>query len=197
MNILYDLYTIYHYINITYDDENCKSYSAKCVEKFKEAINSCSTDNKDNYCEALKLFKRKYEQFIGNNNSRGCNKVYISTLPLIGNEKKHNAKVTETGEVKSVVKTHLEEKKDQNLVSYDLEEKQNFKNPMQPSLSQTEENNYDNNISIFTIFSIILSISVFSIITYKFSPFGSWINTKILGRNKLMENMKKNNYELL
>ncbi|VUZ93903.1 PIR protein [Plasmodium vivax] len=40
--------------------------------------------------------------------------------------------------------------------------------------------------------------SVLPLVTlYKYTPLGPWINTRILGRNKLMENMKKNNYELL
>ncbi|SCA59955.1 VIR protein [Plasmodium vivax] len=40
--------------------------------------------------------------------------------------------------------------------------------------------------------------SVLPLVTlYRFTPLGSWINTKILRRNKLMENMTKNNYELL
>ncbi|KMZ82939.1 hypothetical protein PVIIG_06212 [Plasmodium vivax India VII] len=36
-----------------------------------------------------------------------------------------------------------------------------------------------------------------SIMPKKYTPLGSWVSTRILGRNKLMENMKKNNYELL
>ncbi|SCA59735.1 VIR protein [Plasmodium vivax] len=30
-----------------------------------------------------------------------------------------------------------------------------------------------------------------------YTPFGSWVSTKVLGRNKLMENMNKNNYDLI
>ncbi|CAI7717568.1 Plasmodium vivax Vir protein, putative [Plasmodium vivax] len=32
---------------------------------------------------------------------------------------------------------------------------------------------------------------------YKFTPLGSWINTRVLGRDKLMDNMKKNELEYL
>ncbi|CAG9482878.1 unnamed protein product [Plasmodium vivax] len=40
--------------------------------------------------------------------------------------------------------------------------------------------------------------SILPLVTlYRFTPLGSWINTKILRRNKLMENMTKNNYDLL
>ncbi|CAI7724029.1 PIR protein [Plasmodium vivax] len=40
--------------------------------------------------------------------------------------------------------------------------------------------------------------SVLPLVTlYRFTPLGSWVNTKILGKNKLMDNMKKNHYELL
>ncbi|SCA59669.1 VIR protein [Plasmodium vivax] len=40
--------------------------------------------------------------------------------------------------------------------------------------------------------------SVLPLVTlYRLTPLGSWVNTKILGKNKLMDNMKKNHYELL
>ncbi|SCA60732.1 Plasmodium vivax Vir protein, putative [Plasmodium vivax] len=32
---------------------------------------------------------------------------------------------------------------------------------------------------------------------YKFTPLGNWVNTKVLGRDKLMDNMKKNELEFL
>ncbi|SCA60844.1 Plasmodium vivax Vir protein, putative [Plasmodium vivax] len=48
-----------------------------------------------------------------------------------------------------------------------------------------------------TIGATLAGSSLFLIMMYKYTPLGSWVSTKILGRNKLMENMKKNNYELL
>ncbi|KMZ82422.1 hypothetical protein PVIIG_06052 [Plasmodium vivax India VII] len=48
-----------------------------------------------------------------------------------------------------------------------------------------------------TIGATVAGSSLFLLMMYKYTPLGSWVSTKILGRNKLMENMKKNNYELL
>ncbi|SCA60771.1 VIR protein [Plasmodium vivax] len=48
-----------------------------------------------------------------------------------------------------------------------------------------------------TIGATLAGSSLFLIMMYKYTPLGSWVSTRILGRNKLMENMKKNNYELL
>ncbi|CAG9483794.1 unnamed protein product [Plasmodium vivax] len=48
-----------------------------------------------------------------------------------------------------------------------------------------------------TIASSLAGSCFFLGMMYKFTPMGSWINTKVLGRNKLMDNMEKNHYELL
>ncbi|KMZ94924.1 hypothetical protein PVMG_05535 [Plasmodium vivax Mauritania I] len=48
-----------------------------------------------------------------------------------------------------------------------------------------------------TIGATFAGSSLFLLMMYKYTPMGSWINTKILGRNKLIDNMNKNNYELL
>ncbi|VVA00368.1 PIR protein, partial [Plasmodium vivax] len=32
---------------------------------------------------------------------------------------------------------------------------------------------------------------------YRFTPLGNWVNTRVLGRDKLMDNMKKNEVEFL
>ncbi|KMZ77086.1 hypothetical protein PVIIG_05520 [Plasmodium vivax India VII] len=171
MNILYHLNTIFHNIKMTsYDDETkCKSHSTECFQKFTDAIKKCSTDKKDKYCKALKSFKQKYEQLNEDNMFGWCKKEYLSTLPPLGGESVHSAKVREPAGEKSKVEPLQKEKRDQDLGAGDnLEEKmQALKDPIQQSFSPTEENPYDNNTSIFTIFGIILSISAFSMITYK------------------------------
>ncbi|VVA00003.1 PIR protein [Plasmodium vivax] len=50
---------------------------------------------------------------------------------------------------------------------------------------------------IGTIGATLAGSSLFLLMMYKYTPLGSWVSTRILGRNKLMENMRKNNYELL
>ncbi|CAI7718335.1 PIR protein [Plasmodium vivax] len=50
---------------------------------------------------------------------------------------------------------------------------------------------------IGTIGATLAGSSLFLLMMYKYTPLGSWVNTKILRKDKLMENMRKNNYELL
>ncbi|KMZ95757.1 hypothetical protein PVMG_05356 [Plasmodium vivax Mauritania I] len=171
MDILYELNTIYNNIKITpYNDKRkCIDYSNECEQKFRRAIESCSTVNNDKYCTALNSFKKKYEEFNGDETFSGCKKEYLSTLPSLGNENKPNVIVNLPAADKSKVEPHAEEIKDQNLRDQPniVEERQASPYTIQPSFSSTEENNYDKKISIYSIFGIILSISVFSIITYK------------------------------
>ncbi|SBT84929.1 PIR protein [Plasmodium ovale] len=49
---------------------------------------------------------------------------------------------------------------------------------------------FDRTASIVVPFIIILAISSFSYISYKFTPFGSWVNTKIL-KNKIWNNLSE------
>ncbi|VUZ93216.1 PIR protein [Plasmodium vivax] len=48
-----------------------------------------------------------------------------------------------------------------------------------------------------TVGATLAGSSLFLVMMYKYTPFGSWINTRVLKKDKLMENMNKNNYELL
>ncbi|KMZ99275.1 hypothetical protein PVNG_02158 [Plasmodium vivax North Korean] len=171
MNTLYHLNAIFYNIKMTsYGDKTkCSSYSDQCVQKFTDAIKSCSTTKKDKYCEALKSFKIKYEKFSGNNILPGCNKEYILSLPPLREEDELEAIIMEPDAGASKEVSHPEERKDQRIEAQGVleQQEQESKQQMQPSLSPTEESNNENHISIFTIFGIILSISVFSTITYK------------------------------
>ncbi|KMZ88539.1 hypothetical protein PVBG_04748 [Plasmodium vivax Brazil I] len=172
MNILYDLNAIYYNIKNTsyYNKEKCSLHSDQCVQKFREAIKSCSSTNNDKYCNALNSFKKKYEKFNGNNRIGGCNKEYLLTLPPLEEENERSAivKTPEADEAKAQQLKAEEENKQHLGDQVNLEKKNQVStNLIQPSLSPTEESNYDNNINMYTIFGIILSISVFSTITYK------------------------------
>ncbi|CAI7721658.1 PIR protein [Plasmodium vivax] len=57
--------------------------------------------------------------------------------------------------------------------------------------------NDNTTIPVGTIAYTSLGLLLPLVTLYKYTPLGTWVNTKILGRNKLMENMRKNNYELL
>ncbi|GAB69580.1 CYIR protein, partial [Plasmodium cynomolgi strain B] len=48
-----------------------------------------------------------------------------------------------------------------------------------------------------TLIGTFLGFVILLITIYRFTPLGSWINTKIFRKNKLMENMKRNERELL
>ncbi|CAG9479567.1 unnamed protein product [Plasmodium vivax] len=51
--------------------------------------------------------------------------------------------------------------------------------------------------NVGTVGATLAGSSLFLLMMYKYTPLGSWVSTKILRKDKLMENMKKNNYELL
>ncbi|CAI7719366.1 Plasmodium vivax Vir protein, putative [Plasmodium vivax] len=51
--------------------------------------------------------------------------------------------------------------------------------------------------SVSTIGATLAGSSLFLLMMYKYTPLGSWVSTKILRKDKLMDNMNKNNYELL
>ncbi|CAI7724155.1 PIR protein [Plasmodium vivax] len=188
MDILYDLNTIYNNIksNLYYDKQKCIDYSKDCVHKYKEAIKPCSINKNTKYCDALMAFKIKYENIESMNLFGGDNTECVLPLPTLVEEKLHRAIVAEPEVATSEAKQLPEESNEQYLGAQDdLEvERQAFYPPVQPPFSPAGENNNDNNNSIFTIFGIILSTSVFSTITYKFTPFGSWINRQ-LKRNKI------------
>ncbi|KNA01003.1 hypothetical protein PVNG_03110 [Plasmodium vivax North Korean] len=63
-----------------------------------------------------------------------------------------------------------------------------------PDIEGPSESIMNKNVS--TIGATFAGSSLFLVMMYKYTPLGSWVSTKILGRNKLMENMEKN-YELL
>ncbi|SCO73010.1 Plasmodium vivax Vir protein/Plasmodium variant antigen protein Cir/Yir/Bir, putative [Plasmodium vivax] len=151
MNILYDMYDIYNNVKTTSDEENCKSYYAECVQKFKDAIERYSQDKNDEYYKALKSFKKKYEDYNGDNNLGGCKHEYLLKLPQLGEENENSAIVTASDLGKSESQQLTEKKNEQHFPAQDdLGEKQASTYPIQTSFSQTGENHNDNNI-IYTI----------------------------------------------
>ncbi|SCA83572.1 Plasmodium vivax Vir protein, putative [Plasmodium vivax] len=66
-------------------------------------------------------------------------------------------------------------------------------------ITSMDGNTIDANMQpkVGTIGATLAGSSVFLLMMYKYTPLGSWVSTRILGRNQLMENMRKNNYELL
>ncbi|CAI7717830.1 PIR protein [Plasmodium vivax] len=67
--------------------------------------------------------------------------------------------------------------------------------------SLVEENNEHSPIpdmpnKVGTVDATLAGSSLFLLMMYKYTPLGSWVSTKILMKVKLMDNMKKSNYEL-
>ncbi|SCA60277.1 Plasmodium vivax Vir protein, putative [Plasmodium vivax] len=62
-------------------------------------------------------------------------------------------------------------------------------------IGEPPESSFPKNIG--TIGSTFAGSSLFLLMMYKYTPLGSWVSTKILRKDKLIENMRKNNYELL
>ncbi|CAI7724280.1 PIR protein [Plasmodium vivax] len=60
---------------------------------------------------------------------------------------------------------------------------------------ETSDHNASNPVRTITYTSLGLVLPLATL--YRLTPLGSWVNTKILGKNKLMDNMKRNHYELL
>ncbi|CAI7719399.1 Plasmodium vivax Vir protein, putative [Plasmodium vivax] len=51
--------------------------------------------------------------------------------------------------------------------------------------------------NVSTIGATLAGSSLFLLMMYKYTPLGSWVNKKVLRKDKLMDNMKKNKQELL
>ncbi|CAG9473066.1 unnamed protein product [Plasmodium vivax] len=69
-------------------------------------------------------------------------------------------------------------------------------------VSVDEENNEHSPISdmpnkVGRVDATLAGYSLFLLMMYKYTPLGSWVSTTILMKVKLIDNMKKNNYELL
>ncbi|KMZ83231.1 hypothetical protein PVBG_05201 [Plasmodium vivax Brazil I] len=148
MDILYDLNTIYNNIksNLYDDKQKCINYSNECVQKYKEAIKPCSTNKNTKYCNALMVFKIKYENIEGIKLFGEHKSECLLPLPSLGEESVQNAVVMSPGKDRSEVELILVEKKEQRLeAEKDLEEftPNGFK--LNKNRSKKKQNNYHNN----------------------------------------------------
>ncbi|CAI7721699.1 Plasmodium vivax Vir protein, putative [Plasmodium vivax] len=77
----------------------------------------------------------------------------------------------------------------------EVTETSNIHSGIQNNYGDSPKDNASNPVRTITYTSLGLVLPLATL--YRFTPLGSWVNTKILGKNKLMDNMKKNHYELL
>ncbi|SBT73437.1 Plasmodium variant antigen protein Cir/Yir/Bir, putative [Plasmodium ovale] len=86
MTIFYNLYHKYNAIqsliqDYTSDHTQCASYSKECAQEYEEAIKRCPRDTSSNFCEALNVFKGKYEKLKGLIKINNCKLEELKPLP--------------------------------------------------------------------------------------------------------------------
>ncbi|SBT02587.1 PIR protein [Plasmodium ovale] len=174
MTEIYNLYSSYIEINKMIknpfrDLTQCSLYSKKCVQKYDNAIKKCPEDNVSNFCNALKVFKRKYEQLKEHNSVDGCKIEELK--PLISDKNLlMDSVVRESGPEDSVVFSGTPG--DQGSTA---------------------------GFGIVTgTISTILGILPISLILYKTTPFGSWISNRYFKKKNIHQIIEdEENYELL
>ncbi|SBT03023.1 PIR Superfamily Protein [Plasmodium ovale curtisi] len=174
MTEIYDLYISYNEINKIInahfgDLTKCFLYSKECVKKYKVAIEKCPRDKVTNFCNALEVFKGKYEQLKENNSVEGCE---IEVLEPLSSEKISllDSAVPRSGSEDSVV----------------------------PSGTSGDQGSTAGFGVVTGTISTILGILPISLILYKATPFGSWIHNRYFKKKNMHQIIEdEENYELL
>ncbi|SBT83648.1 PIR protein [Plasmodium ovale] len=174
MTKIYDLYSsyngIYKIINAaSYDFTQCPRYSMECVLKYNDAIEKCPEDCVSNFCDALKVFKGKYEQLKEKNFVDGCEIKVLTPLPSD--------------------KTSLLDLDAQRSGSADA---------VVPSDTLGDQGSTAGFGVVTGTISTILGILPISLILYKTTPFGSWIHNRYFKKKNMHQIIEdEENYELL
>ncbi|SCA60310.1 Plasmodium vivax Vir protein, putative [Plasmodium vivax] len=186
--------------------------------KFNKYINAIkenpNTDCKDVY-DSVKYYRDNENSCKGVTNKfcvalDDLKKYLLSNISLVNCDKEeHNLKyflsLDNTKNVKLEEEAEAQGRKDiTNVVENEREEAMGTK--ITEPLSNTklvdgdnngEPGNHNASSPVRTITYTSLGLVLPIVTLYRFTPLGSWVNTKILGKNKLMDNMKRNHYELL
>ncbi|CAI7718385.1 PIR protein [Plasmodium vivax] len=145
-----------------------------CFDIYKENICS-TTEKKQSYNDELTKFKTNFNDAINFLKGEGVS-ISQEEIPSDNNLICQHESAPNKAVVEAVAS------RDTGMVVTDINE--DAPNPDTPS-------------KVGTVGATLAGSSIFLLMMYKYTPLGTWVSTKILGRNKLMENMKKNNYELL
>ncbi|SBS99372.1 PIR Superfamily Protein [Plasmodium ovale curtisi] len=174
MREIYDLYSsyneIYKIINaLSGDLTQCSLYSKECVQKYEVAIKKCPRDKISKFCDALEVFKDKYEQIKKNNLIEGCEIEELK--PLLSDETSLvDSAARRSGSEDSVVAS---------------------------GTSGNQGSTAGFGVVTGTI-STILGILPMSLILYKTTPFGSWIRNRYFKKKNIHQIIDdEENYELL
>ncbi|SBT73814.1 PIR protein [Plasmodium ovale] len=86
MTIFYNLYHKYNTIKSiiqddTSDHTQCESSSKECAQKYEDAIKKCPNGTSSNFCDALNVFKGKYEKLKGLITINNCKLEELKPLP--------------------------------------------------------------------------------------------------------------------
>ncbi|SBT84301.1 PIR protein, partial [Plasmodium ovale] len=174
MTEIYNLYSSYNEINkiiiaLIGDFTQCSSYSKECVKKYDDAIKKCPEDNVSNFCNALKDFKRKYEQLKEDNSVDDCEIELLKELPS-DETSLLNSAVPGSGPADAVV----------------------------PSDTSGDQRSTAGFGVVTGTISTILGILPISLIMYKTTPFGSWISNRYFKKKNIHQIIEdEENYELL
>ncbi|CAI7723954.1 PIR protein [Plasmodium vivax] len=195
-----DLSNIYYKFNKyikainTYQTTDCEDVY-NTVELFLSNLYRCrGYTNK--FCIAVDNIKNNYLSNISQVNCENVKSKLKSFLTVDD---------TKTVKLKEESEAQPQAKQDINIVVED-ERKGDMGTDVTALLSTTElvdgdnpdepsNHNASNPVRIITYTSLGFILPLATL--YRLTPLGSWVNTKILGKDKLMDNMKKNHYELL
>ncbi|SCO65531.1 Plasmodium vivax Vir protein, putative [Plasmodium vivax] len=161
------------------------------VQSYLNIKNTCKGDT-NNFCDAVDKFKKDYLSKISHVKCK--NAVYDldsfllldHTKPLSFEEEAEEGQ-DKTKVVEGVGEGGIGTEEAARLRPVELLDVDKNGDP--------SNHNASNPVRTITYTSLGLVLPLATL--YRLTPLGLWVNTKILGKNKLMDNMKKNHYELL
>ncbi|CAI7718682.1 Plasmodium vivax Vir protein, putative [Plasmodium vivax] len=181
---LYYLYDIYDAFNLIIGDHSKCSFSNMGAHKYNAIIGKCKNVIDDSFCDELINFGNNFLKKILTSNEQ-CEEEIVELLSPENAIAKPEEKVEQQQE---------------------QQEKHQESPPSLPQDQEETEKSAHGGVRLENVASVETQVgavesSVMICFTSnnanKFTPLGNWVNTKILGRNKLMDNMRKNEREFL
>ncbi|SBT01016.1 PIR Superfamily Protein [Plasmodium ovale curtisi] len=166
LTIFYDLYHMYNDIYAIIQDHDsdrtqCASYSKECAQKYEEAIKRCPKGSSSNFCDALNVFKGKYEQ--------------LKTFIIIDNCELEVLKPLPSHERPTEVIPSLQNGSPETMTLDNI----------------LEEQRDSADFSTVTAASgTMLGMFFLSLIIYKSTPLGPWLRNRILKKNVMEKNIE-------
>ncbi|CAI7721650.1 Plasmodium vivax Vir protein, putative [Plasmodium vivax] len=212
---LYDLYDLYNGFSLNTGEYGKISFSNICPDKYNDLIGNCRNVINDEFCKELINFWNNFLKNILNSNER-CEATTIELLPYEDEmvnreeeeeEEEEQKQPQEEGETKKAAHgrvgfgTVLNEEADLAAMEGGTMSSERLASANIPGDSDSEifveHQNSNTHKPIGTIIGTSLGFFIPLTMLYKFTPLGNWVNTRVLGRDKLMDNMKKNELEFL